>query len=297
MPPAFSWLANTDPMLLHCADTTLDLGVPAIMGVLNVTPDSFSDGGRFTAVDAAVARACDMLDEGAAIIDIGGESTRPGADPVDERREIERVLPVIEALRAQRDCLISIDTSKPGVMQAACAAGARIINDVRALREPGALDAAADTGAGICLMHMQGQPRSMQRAPEYRDVVAEVRDFLDARLQACRAHGIARQRLVIDPGFGFGKTLVHNLTLLRDLAAFGELECPVLIGVSRKSMFRALVGAQTPEARLPASLAAAVLAVERGASLVRTHDVAATRDALAVAHALRQPNDAVQQQR
>ncbi|MES1945441.1 7,8-dihydropteroate synthase [Salinisphaera sp. PC39] len=259
------------------------------MGVLNVTPDSFSDGGEHDDIDRAVRRALSMVEEGADIVDIGGESTRPGAEPVDEALELERVLPVIEALRPRTGAVISIDTVKPGVMRAACAAGADLINDVRGLREPGALAAAAETGAGVCLMHMQGRPRTMQSSPNYSDVVLDVRDFLTERIETCVRAGIPRERLVVDPGFGFGKNLAHNLALLRRLPELVELGPPLLVGVSRKSMFAHLLGDIPAKERLPASLAAAAIAVTRGARLVRVHDVAATRQAVDIAWEVRDP--------
>jgi dihydropteroate synthase len=256
------------------------------MGVINVTPDSFSDGGRFASNEAAVAHALRMVEEGAGLIDVGGESTRPGAQAVDAEEEIRRVVPVIEALAARTAVPISIDTSKPAVMTAAVRAGARMINDVRALREPGAIEAAAKTGAAICLMHMQGEPRTMQVEPRYGDVVVEVRDFLSERAQACLARGIAKDRLLIDPGIGFGKRLEHNLALLAGLPALTALGWPVLVGVSRKSMFGALLGRAVDE-RVAGGVAAVTAAVLAGASVVRTHDVAATVDAVKVAVALR----------
>jgi dihydropteroate synthase len=273
-------------MKLRCGRHTLDLTTPRVMGVLNVTPDSFSDGGRFAGVDAAVAHGLKMIEEGAGVIDVGGESTRPGAQAVSAEEEIRRVVPVIEALAAGTQAPISVDTSKPEVMIAAVRAGASLINDVRALREPGALEAAAGTDAAICLMHMQGEPRTMQADPRYGDVVAEVRDFLRARAAACQARGIAKDRLLIDPGIGFGKRLEHNLALLAGLPALTGLGWPVLIGVSRKSMFGALLG-RTVDERIPGGIAAATAAVLAGASMVRTHDVAATVDAVRVAVALR----------
>jgi dihydropteroate synthase len=257
------------------------------MGVLNVTPDSFSDGGRFASIEAAIAHALRMIDEGAGLIDVGGESTRPGAQAVGAEDEIRRVVPVIEALAARTTVPISVDTSKPAVMTAAVRAGASLINDVRALREPGALEAAADTGAAICLMHMQGEPRTMQVEPRYDDVVAEVRDFLCERTEACRARGMAQDRLVIDPGIGFGKRLEHNLALLAGLPALAGLGWPVMIGVSRKSMFGALLGRAVDE-RVAGGVAIATAAVLAGASIVRTHDVAPTVDAVKVAVALRE---------
>jgi len=256
------------------------------MGVINVTPDSFSDGGRYVDSVAAVTHALRMIDEGAGLIDVGGESTRPGAPSVSVETEIERVVPVIEALAARTKIPISIDTSKPAVMTAAVHAGASMINDVRALREPGAMQAAARTDAAICLMHMQGEPRTMQSDPRYSDVVAEVRDFLRERTEACLASGIAKNRLVVDPGIGFGKRLEHNLALLAGLPAVTALGWPVLIGVSRKSMLGTLLGRAVDE-RVAGGVAMATAAVLAGASIVRTHDVAATVDAVKVAVALR----------
>ena len=256
------------------------------MGIVNVTPDSFSDGGRYVDSVAAVTHALRMIDEGAGLIDVGGESTRPGAPSVSVETEIERVVPVIEALAARTKIPISIDTSKPAVMTAAVHAGASMINDVRALREPGAMQAAARTDAAICLMHMQGEPRTMQSDPRYSDVVAEVRDFLRERTEACLASGIAKNRLVVDPGIGFGKRLEHNLALLAGLPAVTALGWPVLIGVSRKSMLGTLLGRAVDE-RVAGGVAMATAAVLAGASIVRTHDVAATVDAVKVAVALR----------
>jgi dihydropteroate synthase len=279
-------------MLFRCGPHSLDLSTPRVMGVLNVTPDSFSDGGRFADVTAAVAHALRMVEEGAALLDVGGESTRPGAHAVSAEEEIYRVVPVIEALVAHTKVPISVDTSKPAVMTAAVRAGATLINDVRALREPGALEAAADTGAAICLMHMQGEPRTMQVDPRYDDVVAEVRSFLHERAEACRAAGIARDRLAIDPGIGFGKRLEHNLALLADLPALVGLGWPVLIGVSRKSMFGALLGRAVDE-RVAGGVAMTTAAVLNGASILRTHDVAPTVDAVKVAVALKQAGKAV----
>jgi dihydropteroate synthase len=272
--------------MLRCGPYTLDLATPVVMGVLNITPDSFSDGGRFADAEVALRHALRMVEEGAALIDIGGESTRPGARAVDAEEEIRRVVPVIEALAARTRVPISIDTSKPAVMTAAVRAGATLINDVRALREPGALETAAGSGAAICLMHMQGEPRTMQVDPRYVDVVAEVRDFLRERAEACRAAGVANDRLLIDPGIGFGKRLEHHLALLAGLPALIELGWPVLIGVSRKSMLGALLGRAVDE-RVAGGVAMATAAVLSGASIVRTHDVAPTVDALKVAVALR----------
>lgn len=256
------------------------------MGVLNVTPDSFSDGGRHATVEAALAQARAMVADGAALIDVGGESTRPGAQAVSEAAELERVLPVIERIRRELDCVVSIDTMKPGVMRAACGAGAELINDVLALRAPGALEAARDVQAVVCLMHMQGEPRTMQEAPVYGDVVREVREFLSGRAAACAAAGILRERLIVDPGFGFGKSLEHNLQLLGAIDTLAALGLPVLVGLSRKSMLGRITGAPL-DARVPAGIAAAALAAWQGARIIRTHDVRATMDALKVTAAVR----------
>ncbi|WP_058557522.1 dihydropteroate synthase [Thiohalocapsa sp. ML1] len=251
------------------------------MGVLNLTPDSFSDGGVFFAPDAALRRAERMLEEGVDIIDIGGESTRPGAADVSAEDEIARVVPVVRALARRLPVPISVDTSKPEVMRAAAEAGATLINDVRALRAPGALGTAAALGLPVCLMHMQGEPRTMQAEPSYGDVVAEVRAFLAERIAAAVAAGVPAESLLIDPGFGFGKRLPHNLGLLARLRELCDLDVPLLVGLSRKSMLGTLTGRDVSE-RLPASLAAAVIAAERGAKLLRVHDVAATVDAVKV---------------
>ncbi len=265
---------------LQCGTRTVDLLRPAIMGILNVTPDSFYDGGLFSSVEQAVRHARRMVDEGAHLIDVGGESTRPGATPVDADEEIRRVVPVIRALAdADIPVPVSIDTSKPEVMKAAVAAGAGLINDVRALRVPGALDAAAEMGVPVCLMHMQGQPQTMQARPSYKDVVSEVVEFLGRRVDEAVAAGIPRSRLLIDPGFGFGKTVEHNLVLLRRLSDLRSLGLPILVGLSRKSMIGALLG--TPPAdRLADSVALALMALREGASMVRVHDIRPTCDAL-----------------
>jgi len=273
-------------LTLDCNGKALDLSCPRVMGVLNVTPDSFSDGGDFFSREAAIQRALTMQAEGAAIIDIGGESTRPGAEPVSMEEEIRRVVPVIEALSPQLDVPISIDTQKADVMRAAVAAGAGLINDVNALRRPGALQAAVDCQVPVCLMHRQGEPRSMQDQPQYDDVVVNVRDFLRQRAEACLQGGMAREHILLDPGFGFGKTVAHNLQLLAQLDVIIDLGFPVLVGLSRKSMIGKLLQVEVA-GRLPASIALAVLAVERGASLVRAHDVAATWQALQMCTALR----------
>jgi dihydropteroate synthase len=266
---------------LDCAGRHLLLDRPRLMAIVNVTPDSFSDGGRHVDVEATVAHALRMVEEGADLLDVGGESTRPGADEVSEADELARVIPVIERLAVATQVPISVDTSKPAVMRAAVAAGAGMINDVRALRTEGALDAVAALGVPVCLMHMQGEPRSMQHAPQYDDVVAAVHGFLAERIFACEMAGIERRRLLIDPGFGFGKTLPHNLRLLRQLKRFCELGPPLLVGLSRKGMIGALTGRDVGD-RVIGSAVAAVIAVQNGARIVRVHDVAATRDALAV---------------
>jgi dihydropteroate synthase len=276
---------QTDPATFLVGGHRLPLRPAAVMGVLNVTPDSFSDGGRYRSRDAALQQARDMVAAGAALIDVGGESTRPGADPVGVGEETDRVLPVIEAIRAELDTPISIDTSKPEVMRAAVAAGASMINDVRALLEPGALEAAASLGVPVCLMHMQGRPRTMQRAPEYEDVCADVTRFLCERAHACEAAGIAAARIVLDPGFGFGKRLQDNLDLLAGLGDLCALGYPVLAGLSRKSMLEPMTGRAVGD-RLAGSIALATLAAERGAGLIRAHDVAATVDAVRVVWAL-----------
>jgi dihydropteroate synthase len=269
----------------QCRDRVLDLGNPVVMGVLNVTPDSFSDGGRFLGRDAALHRAHQMIEEGAAIVDIGGESTRPGAAPATLEEELDRVLPVIEALRRDSTIFISVDTSKPEVMRAACDAGADIINDVRALTEPGAMTVAASSRAGICLMHMRGEPRTMQDAPRYDDVIAEIGGYLAERVAACRAAGIDNSRLVVDPGFGFGKRMADNLALLRHLDRLKKLGLPIAVGLSRKSMLAKLTGRDVDD-RTAGSDALAAIAVLNGARIVRAHDVAATVDAVRVAAAV-----------
>lgn len=265
------------------------------MGILNITPDSFSDGGAFFSRQAALERAHAMVEAGAALIDIGGESTRPGAPPVAVNEELARVIPVVATLAEAVRVPISVDTSKPAVMREAVAAGAGMINDVCALRAPGALETAAGLGVPVCLMHMVGEPRTMQSAPAYSEVVGEVREFLAGRLADCLRAGIPRERLVIDPGFGFGKTLEHNLRLLAHLDVFSGLGVPVLAGLSRKSMLGALTG-RAPRERLAASVAAALLAAERGARILRVHDVAETRDALLVWEAVRGAGEPARQE-
>ena len=267
---------------IDCGGRVLILERPLIMGVVNVTPDSFSDGGQLATVGAAVAHGLRLVAEGADLLDVGGESTRPGAEPVTVDEELHRVLPVIAALVAQTSVPLSVDTSKPAVMRAAVAAGAGMINDVLALRGEGALDAAAELCVPVCLMHMQGEPRSMQDAPDYADVVSEVHRFLADRVLACQFAGIEQRRLLVDPGFGFGKTLEHNLALLRGLGRFASLGVPLVAGLSRKGMLGRITGRELPQERVHASVAAALIAVQNGAAIVRVHDVAATRDALAV---------------
>ncbi len=268
------------PQVLRCARFELSLRRPLIMGVVNVTPDSFSDGGRYFNSQAAVDHARRLIEEGADILDLGAESSRPGALPVPLDEELRRLLPVLRALR-DSPVPISVDTTKPEVMAQVIDAGASMINDIAALAAPGALEIIARSSVAVCLMHMQGDPRSMQLAPSYRNVVAEVRDWLRGRIDAALAAGIVRQRIVIDPGFGFGKTALHNLELLRELNSLIELGCPLLVGLSRKALLGQITSRATDQ-RAYASVAAALLAVQRGARLVRVHDVAATRDALRV---------------
>ena len=275
--------------VLHAGSHRLSLARPLIVGIVNTTPDSFSDGGNWIDAQAAIRHALKLQEEGADILDVGGESTRPGAAAVPADEEIRRVLPVVAALAA-RGCVVSVDTMKPQVMRAALEAGAAMVNDVMALRAPGALEAVAAYEAAVCLMHMQGEPRSMQQAPHYADVVEEVVGFLQGRVRTCGAAGIARERLVIDPGFGFGKTLQHNLSLLKHLNRLAEAGVPIMAGLSRKSMLGALTG-RGVEAREFAGVAAHLVAVARGARLVRVHNVAAMRDALAVWNAVEEQHD------
>lgn len=258
---------------------------PAVMGILNVTPDSFSDGGRFASRDAALRQAEAMVSAGAALLDVGGESTRPGARAVSVGEELDRVIPVIEGLKGLTDVAISLDSSKPEVMRAGVAAGAALLNDVRALREEGALAAAAELGVPVCLMHMRGEPRTMQADPDYADVSREVAAFLEQRMAACVAAGIAEDRLLLDPGFGFGKTPAHNIELLANLRELARLGRPLLVGLSRKSTLGVLTGRGVGE-RLAASVAAAVIAAQNGASILRVHDVAETVDALKIVRAV-----------
>jgi dihydropteroate synthase len=270
---------------LVCGRFRLDLSEPRLMAIVNVTPDSFSGDGLARDADAALARAEAAVREGADLLDIGGESSRPGSDPVSEQEEMDRVMPLLERL-ADWPVPVSVDTVKPAVMRAALSAGASLINDINAFRAPGAIDAVAASGAALCVMHMRGAPRTMQDDPVYDDVVGEVAAFLDERVSALRAAGVADARIVLDPGFGFGKTLEHNLALLRGIGRFRSGGHGVLVGVSRKRMLGAITGREVDQ-RLAAGLAAALLAVEGGARIVRTHDVAATRDALAVWKAVR----------
>lgn len=267
--------------ILDCAGRLLSLDRPRIAGIVNITPDSFSDGGYFIDPARAIAHALKLVEEGADLLDIGGESTRPGAQAISADEEIARVVSVIEALAKQVNVPIAIDTSKPEVMRAAVAAGAGFINDVCALRQEGALDAAAELKVPVCLMHMQGEPRSMQDAPHYDDVVGDVKRFLADRIFACELSGIDKKRIVVDPGFGFGKTVEHNLAILRALDQFVSLGVPLLVGLSRKALIGKLIGREVDQ-RAAGSAAAALIAVQKGALIVRVHDVAETRDALAV---------------
>ncbi len=269
-----------------CGKFQLDLSTPKVMGIVNVTPDSFSDGGRFSSTDKAIAHAHDLVAQGADVLDIGGESTRPGATPVPLDEELNRVIPVIEGL-AGIGIPLSIDTYKPEVMREAIKAGVDIVNDVCALQEPQALEIVAASDVGVCLMHMQGRPQNMQQDPQYQDVVKEVYDFLQARLAAAEQAGIAKKRITLDPGFGFGKRTAHNLALLEGLSTLQKLGAPLLIGLSRKSLLGQVAGADVNE-RLYASLAASVIAVMKGANIVRVHDVKATVEALKVASAVMQ---------
>ena len=271
-------------MFLHCGQFQLDLSRPLVMGIVNATPDSFSDGGQHLRCDAAIAHAQQLIADGADIIDIGGESTRPGAQPVSVREELERVLPIIEGLR-DISAPLSIDTCKPEVMREAIAAGVQMINDINALQDAAARDAVAASGVAVCLMHKQGNPQTMQQQPHYQDVVAEVSEFLHGRIAAAEATGIGRERIVIDPGFGFGKTLAHNLGLLRHLDNLRKLGVPIMAGLSRKSMLGTITGREVGD-RVAASVAAALIAVQHGAAIVRVHDVRETVDALKVWNAV-----------
>jgi dihydropteroate synthase len=285
MQPPFAALPGDAPSL-RCGHHRLDLSVPRVMGVLNVTPDSFSDGGRHNVLDDALRHAERMLAEGAAIIDVGGESTRPGAEVVPAQQELDRVAPVVEALTRELDALVSVDTSNAEVMREASGLGAGMLNDVRALEREGALAAAAQSGLPVCLMHRQGEPQTMQQAPDYDQPIEDaVVEFLMQRVAACEGAGLGRERLLLDPGFGFGKTVEHNLRLLNRLEALGELGLPLLVGMSRKSMIGKVLGRPVEE-RLAGGLALSALAVERGAKILRVHDVAATVDAVNMAWAV-----------
>lgn len=268
-------------MQLSSKGRSLSLDRPHVMGILNVTPDSFSDGGHFNQIERAMTHARQMVAEGATLIDIGGESTRPGAPDVSQQEELERVIPVVERMVRELDVMISLDTSKAVVMKEGCAAGAHLINDVRALLEPGALDAAAEAEVPLCLMHMRGQPRTMQAEPHYDDLLGEVRAFFDERIAVCLAAGIKRERLLLDPGYGFGKTMVHNYRLLAEQDKLLDYGLPLLVGMSRKSMIGNLLGRPVDE-RLAGSLACALIGLQQGARIIRVHDVRATMDALRV---------------
>ena len=278
--------ASNKPLIdrIHAASATRQ---PLVMAVINVTPDSFSDGGRFDSAEQAIEQALQQVEEGADLLDIGGESTRPGAVPVSEQEELDRVLPVIEGLVARTAVPISIDTVKPAVMRQAAAAGARMINDVNGLRSEGAVELVAELKLPVCIMHMQGQPRTMQEDPRYASVVDDIADFLAQRARVCQDAGLDPRHIVIDPGFGFGKTLDHNLRLLAELGRLADLGFPVLAGLSRKSMLGAITGRKRPDQRLAASIAAHLIAADRGAAIVRVHDVAETVDALKVRSAVR----------
>lgn len=273
----------------HDADRLLDLTSPKIMGILNFTPDSFSDSGKFFSLDKALFQVEKMLNDGAEIIDIGGESTRPNAPIVSLEDELQRVVPLVDAVRKRFDCLISVDTSKAEVMRQATQAGADIINDVRALQEPNALETAAELGLPVCLMHMQGDPQTMQQNPDYDDVIEEVSDFLNQRIFACLSAGIPKAHLILDVGFGFGKTVQHNYQLLKHLNLFAESGYPVLAGLSRKSMIGAVLDKPVDQ-RLIGSVAGALLCVQNGAKIVRVHDVAETAEALKIWRAMRDAN-------
>ncbi|CCN45225.1 Dihydropteroate synthase [Vibrio nigripulchritudo MADA3029] len=268
-------------MFLHSNKKTLSLSTPHVMGILNVTPDSFSDGGKFNHIDHALEQAHSMIQAGASIIDIGGESTRPGAPEVSLQEELNRVIPVITALRAESDVWISIDTSKAEVMKQTVEAGADIINDVRALQEPGAIEVAAGAGVPVCLMHMQGQPRTMQSNPKYQDVLLEVGEFLNERVTACEKAGIKKEQLILDPGFGFGKTLAHNYHLLANLEKFHQFGIPLLAGMSRKSMIFKLLEKQPAEC-VVGSVTCASIAALKGAQIIRVHDVPETVEAMKI---------------
>ncbi|MGK0500074.1 MAG: dihydropteroate synthase [Oceanicoccus sp.] len=277
-------VTSTDSRSLLCGERLLSLQAPQIMGVLNVTPDSFSDGGALhrdgcVVLDKVLVRVEQMLAQGASIIDVGGESTRPGATPVSLEQESDRVLPVVEAINQRFETIISVDTSSPELMTAVAQVGAGLLNDVRALQRPGAINAAAATGLPVCLMHMKGQPQTMQQQPIYTDVVAEVRAYLQQRVSACNQGGIDSARILLDPGFGFGKTLEHNLLLLNRLSELSQLGFPLLVGLSRKSLIAKIIGRELDQ-RLAGSIALAMMAAQRGAAIIRVHDVAETADAI-----------------
>ena len=274
-------------MLFNCGKFQLNLNRPHVMGIVNVTPDSFSDGGKFAKANLAIEHALSLIEQGADILDIGGESTRPNAAPVGLQEELDRVIPVIEGLVKQINIPLSIDTYKPQVMQAAIAAGASIVNDVCAFQESGAVEVVAASNAGVCLMHMQGTPQTMQINPQYNDVVAEVKAFLQQRLTACEEAGILKNRILLDPGFGFGKTRAHNISLIQHLASFASLGQPLLVGLSRKSVLGQVTGNDV-DARLYASVAASVISAMVGAKILRVHDVKATVEALKIVTAIQQ---------
>lgn len=288
-------MAEASQLLAARIRETARNGRILVMGIVNVTPDSFSDGGRFDSLDKALAHARRLVDAGADILDIGGESTRPGAESVAAAAEIERVVPVIEAIRSELETPISIDTMKGDVMRAAVAAGAEMINDVNGLRDPDALAAAAGLGVPVCIMHMQGKPRTMQQDPRYSDVTEDLLAFFRERIATCLSAGINERNLVLDPGFGFGKSLDHNLALLDAFGRFREFGLPLLAGISRKSMLGKITGRENADDRIAASVAAAVLAAERGADILRVHDVAETVDAVKIIHALRANRGGVNQ--
>lgn len=272
-------------MTFICGERSLDLSVPQVMGILNATPDSFSDGGQFNNLNNALDHACLMVSQGASIIDVGGESTRPGAKPVSVQEELDRVIPVIERIHSQLDVCISVDSSSPEVFLAAKKAGAHMLNDVRALQREGALAAAKQTGLPVCLMHMQGEPSNMQDNPAYQQIITDVYDFFVGRLQACQDAGIDRQQIILDPGFGFGKTLEDNYALLAQLERFKSLDLPLLIGLSRKSMIAGVLNNAPVDKRVVGSVAGAVIAAMNGAQIIRVHDVKETVDALKVVQA------------
>lgn len=283
-PPALNMTTTT----IQCAGRELKLDSPVIMGILNITPDSFSDGGLYNNLEQALQRSEKMIADGALIIDVGGESTRPGAQPVTEAQELDRVIPVIEKLHQEIDVIISVDTNKAVVITEAAKAGAGLINDVMALRNDGALSAAHKTGLPVCLMHIQGEPRNMQKEPQYNDVITEVKDFLQQQAERCIAQGINKEQIIIDPGFGFGKTLAHNISLFKNIKTLKALGYPVLVGASRKTMIGQITGKKEVSHRMAGSLAFAVMAAASGSAIIRAHDVAETVDAVKVAMALQQ---------